>query len=47
MEAVATRIDAARRERLTGAESLTPSERRIVEIVTSGGSNAEIGQALS
>ena len=35
-----------RRERLTGAESLTRSERRIAEMVTSGGSNAEIGQAL-
>ncbi len=35
-----------RRERLTGAQSLTPSERRIAEMVIGGGSNAEIAQAL-
>ena len=35
-----------RRERLTGAQSLTPSERRIAQMVVNGGSNAEIAQAL-
>lgn len=35
-----------RRERLTGAQSLTPSERRIAEMVVNGGSNADIAQAL-
>ena len=35
-----------RRERLTGAESLTPSERRIAEMAAEGASNAEIAQAL-
>lgn len=35
-----------RRERLTGAESLTPSEHRIAEMAASGRTNAEIGQAL-
>ena len=35
-----------RRERLTGAQSLTPSERRIAQMVVDGGSNAEIAQAL-
>jgi DNA-binding CsgD family transcriptional regulator len=35
-----------RRERLTGAQSLTPSERRIAHMVVDGGSNAEIAQAL-
>ena len=35
-----------RRERLTGAQSLTPSERRIAEMVAAGGTNAEIAQAL-
>ena len=34
------------RERLTGVRSLTPSERRIAEMVVGGGSNAEIAQAL-
>jgi DNA-binding CsgD family transcriptional regulator len=34
------------RERLTGADSLTPSERRIAEMVVEGGSNAEVAQAL-
>jgi DNA-binding CsgD family transcriptional regulator len=35
-----------RRERLTGARSLTPSERRIAQMVVNGGSNADIAQAL-
>ena len=35
-----------RRERLTGAESLTPSERRIADLAAAGASNAEIAQAL-
>lgn len=35
-----------RRERLTGAESLTPSERRIAEMVAAGGSNPDVAQAL-
>jgi predicted ATPase/DNA-binding CsgD family transcriptional regulator len=35
-----------RRKRLTGAQSLTPSERRIAEMAASGVSNAEIAQAL-
>lgn len=35
-----------RREPLTGAWSLTPSERRIAEMVATGGTNAEIAQAL-
>ncbi len=35
-----------RRERLTGAESLTPSERRIADMAADGASNAEIAQAL-
>jgi len=35
-----------RRERLTGAESLTPSERRIADFAAAGSSNAEIAQAL-
>ena len=35
-----------RRERLTGAQSLTPSERRIAQMVVDGGSNADIAQAL-
>jgi DNA-binding CsgD family transcriptional regulator len=35
-----------RRERLTGAESLTPSERRIADLAATGASNAEIAQAL-
>jgi DNA-binding CsgD family transcriptional regulator len=35
-----------RRQRLTGAESLTPSERRIAEMAAEGASNAEIAQAL-
>ena len=35
-----------RRERLTGAQSLTPSERRIAQMAVDGGSNAEIAQAL-
>ncbi len=34
------------RERLTGVDSLTPSEQRIAEMVVEGGSNAEIAQAL-
>ncbi|MGZ6562791.1 MAG: helix-turn-helix transcriptional regulator [Solirubrobacteraceae bacterium] len=34
------------RERLTGAQSLTPSEWRIAQMVANGGSNAEIAQAL-
>ena len=33
-----------RRERLTGAESLTPSERRIADMAAEGASNAEIAQ---
>ena len=35
-----------RRERLSGIESLTPSERRIAEMAADGTSNAEIAQAL-
>jgi DNA-binding CsgD family transcriptional regulator len=35
-----------RRERLTGAESLTASERRIGDLAATGASNAEIAQAL-
>jgi DNA-binding CsgD family transcriptional regulator len=35
-----------RRERLTGADALTPSERRIVEIAAGGGTNAQIAQTL-
>jgi DNA-binding CsgD family transcriptional regulator len=35
-----------RRERLTGVESLTPSERRIADIAATGSSNAEIAQTL-
>jgi DNA-binding CsgD family transcriptional regulator len=35
-----------RRERLSGVESLTASERRIVELAASGASNAEIAQSL-
>ena len=35
-----------RRERLTGAQSLTPSEHRIAQMVIYGGTNAEIAQAL-
>ena len=35
-----------RRERLTGAESLTASERRIADLAATGASNAEIAQAL-
>ena len=35
-----------RRQRLTGAESLAPSERRIADIAAEGASNAEIAQAL-
>lgn len=35
-----------RRERLTGVESLTPSERRIADMAAAGSSNAEIAQAL-
>jgi DNA-binding CsgD family transcriptional regulator len=35
-----------RRERLTGAESLTASERRIADLAAAGASNAEIAQAL-
>ena len=35
-----------RRARLSGAESLTPSERRIADMATEGRSNAEIAQAL-
>jgi DNA-binding CsgD family transcriptional regulator len=35
-----------RREQLTGAQSLTPSERRIAEMVSFGATNAEIAQAL-
>ena len=35
-----------RRQRLTGAESLTPSERRIAVAAAEGASNAEIAQAL-
>ena len=35
-----------RRQRLTGAESLTPSERRIADAAAEGASNAEIAQAL-
>jgi DNA-binding CsgD family transcriptional regulator len=34
------------RQRLTGAESLTPSERRIADMAADGASNAEIAQAL-
>ncbi len=35
-----------RRHQLTGAESLTPSERRIADMAADGASNAEIAQAL-
>jgi DNA-binding CsgD family transcriptional regulator len=35
-----------RSARLTGAASLTPSERRIAGMAADGGSNAEIAQAL-
>jgi DNA-binding CsgD family transcriptional regulator len=35
-----------RRARLTGAESLTPSERRIADMAADGNTNAEIAQAL-
>lgn len=35
-----------RRERLSGAESLTPSERRVAELATEGLSNREIAEAL-
>ena len=35
-----------RRPRLTGAESLTPSERHIADMAADGSSNAEIAQAL-
>ena len=35
-----------RRASLTGAESLTPSERRIADMAADGNSNAEIAQAL-
>src|SRR5206468_928476 len=35
-----------RRDRLTGAASLTPSERRIAERAAAGASNPEIAQAL-
>ena len=35
-----------RRARLTGAESLTPSERRIADMAADGSSNADIAQAL-
>jgi DNA-binding CsgD family transcriptional regulator len=35
-----------RRDALTGAESLTASERRIAEMAASGASNPEIAQAL-
>jgi DNA-binding CsgD family transcriptional regulator len=35
-----------RRARLTGAESLTASERRIADMAAAGSSNAEIAQAL-
>ena len=35
-----------RRARVTGADSLTPSERRIAEMAAGGASNAEIAQAL-
>jgi DNA-binding CsgD family transcriptional regulator len=35
-----------RRERLTGAASLTPTERRIAEFAADGGTNAQIAQAL-
>ncbi|MGZ6586825.1 MAG: helix-turn-helix domain-containing protein [Solirubrobacteraceae bacterium] len=31
---------------MTGAQSLTPSEWRIAQMVANGGSNAEIAQAL-
>lgn len=36
-----------RRERLSGAQSLTPSERRIAQMVVDGGSNAEIAKRCS
>jgi DNA-binding CsgD family transcriptional regulator len=35
-----------RRESLSGAAALTPSERRVAEMAASGLSNAEIAQAL-
>jgi DNA-binding CsgD family transcriptional regulator len=35
-----------RRERLTGAGSLTPTERRIAELAANGDTNAQIAQAL-
>jgi DNA-binding CsgD family transcriptional regulator len=35
-----------RRARLTGGQSLTPSERRIADMAADGNSNAEIAQAL-
>jgi DNA-binding CsgD family transcriptional regulator len=35
-----------RRERLTGAEALTASERRIADLAAAGASNAEIAQTL-
>jgi DNA-binding CsgD family transcriptional regulator len=35
-----------RREALSGAESLTASERRIAEMAADGASNPEIAQAL-
>jgi len=34
------------RERLTGAGSLTPSERRVAQMAVNGGSNADIAQSL-
>jgi DNA-binding CsgD family transcriptional regulator len=35
-----------RRRRLTGIDSLTPAERRVVELAVGGMSNREIAQAL-
>jgi DNA-binding CsgD family transcriptional regulator len=35
-----------RREHLTGLDSLTPSERRVVERAAAGASNRDIAQAL-
>jgi DNA-binding CsgD family transcriptional regulator len=35
-----------RRERLTGPDSLTPSERRVAQLAAQGRSNPEIAQAL-